>query len=265
MDTLVLMLPLIVGILYTFGIFIGIGLIVLWWRVVKHPARSFEGKRNLWATVLLAIPGVLCIVFGTYYRMTDPLKQSQESKAFAPPRHVPDPIREPSEPSHPVLAYIYIVNQSSKTGKVELGDEVFELEPDTWKRLEFISYDNSDTVRAWLGKRKVIDQVITTGTYIANLSSNAIVVAEEIRYAMWKNVPWEDLKLELVATAGIKMFASELIEDRDIYGFNEDPPLEIELRQGQSEAYLVKYDIDFFSPNEFEKWKASRLEVRQQD
>src|SRR5688572_12855816 len=103
METLVLMLPLIVGILHTFGIFIGIGLIVLWWRIVKHPAQSFEGKRNLRATALLAIPGVLCIAFGIYYRIYDPLEESRESKAAYQPSRVPDTIpAEPSAASRPV-------------------------------------------------------------------------------------------------------------------------------------------------------------------
>jgi hypothetical protein len=259
---MVVMIPLIVGLLYLLGIWVGIALLFIWWRIVRNPALSFEGKKNFRATVLLAIPGVLCLGFGIYYRLNDPLKKSQESYF---PSHVPStaPDLSSDEPSIPTLAYLHVVNKSEKDGNVEVGDETVEVPSGSSRQITFSSYENRDTVRAWLGNRKVFQEVIDQGTYIGNLSRDVIVVGEEIRYAMWKDIPWEDLKMEILNGPGLKKLTPELVDVLDIYGFHEEPPKEIELRRGQNETYIVKYDLAYFTKDEFEEWKQLRSQIKE--
>lgn len=216
------------GTLRLVGLIGGIVLLIVWWLSVKNTTALFYDKKKIRATFMFAVPGLILLLVGIFLFAT----------------------------GKPMSSYIYVANYSANDGKVEVAGTEYPIESASWKMIEVRSKEDSYGIKGYLGDSVVFDTTMGDGSYIANLSDDKIVVAEEVEYSSFSfgSAP-DDLAYELLMGPGIARFSESTISD--LYDFDETAPQTMSV--SSSSSRVRKFDLQLLSQEEMFKMMMDAL------
>jgi hypothetical protein len=216
------------GTLRNVGLIGGIILLVIWLMNIKNTTALFHDKKKIRATIMFGAPGLILLIIGIVLFAT----------------------------GKPMSSYIYVANYSAKEGKVEVDGQEFKVAAGTWEKLEVRSKEESYSIKAFLGDSAVFDTTMGDGSYIASLSDDKIVVAEEVEYSTYSfSSGSDDLSYEILMSPGIAKFSDNTISD--LYDFDESAPETMSVSKGSSS--VRKFDLQLMSQAEMFKMMMDAL------
>ncbi len=149
----------------------------------------------------------------------------------------------------PVLASLFIVNETNEEGRIVCGSQEEVLEPRKNHVFEIHSDDPQPSLQLWLGDRMLVDTLIEAGSFIGSFGGDINVVAEEIVFQMPGTRDSSAAPgFVFLSEPGIRYFQRGL-NGPDVYGFDKPHPETVELYYGINQER--RWDVKAVTNGEF--------------